>query len=102
MRRGSVKKRRKNSTLSKVSGDSKKPLLTMQFSTMLRKMKQKKREQLKIKTDEEEEYEKQVEENLNSRQAKLENEKHLIKLYESNYSSLFDSIKKEYNNKIKI
>ena len=98
MRRGSVKKRRKNSTLSKVSGDSKKPLLTMQFSTMLRKMKQKKREQLKIKTDEEEEYEKQVEENLNSRQAKLENEKHLIKLYESNYSSLFDSIKKEYNN----
>ena len=75
-----------------------KPLLTMQFSVMLKKMKQKKREELKIKADEEnEEYEKKIEENLNSRQARLDNEKHLIKLYESNYSSLFDSIKKEYD-----
>ena len=98
MIKGNIKRRRKNSTLSKVSNDSK-PLLTMQFSTMLRKMKQKKREQLKIKMDEEnEEYEKQVEQNLNSRQAKLENEKHLIKLYDSNYSSLFDTLKKEYYN----
>ena len=98
MKKGNAKIKRRKNTLSKRSGDSsKKPLLTMQFSTMLRKMKQKKREQLKIKTAEEnEEYEKQVEQNLNSRQAKLENEKHLIKLYESNYSSVFDTIKKEY------
>ena len=35
---------------------------------------------------------------MNSSTAKLENERHLIKLYERNFSSLFDSIKKEYGN----
>ena len=101
MKKGNVsRQRRKISSLSKGSHESgkNKPFLTMQFSTMLKKMKDKKKEQLKIKTEEEnEEYEKRIEENLNSRQAKLENQKHLIKLYDSNYSSLFDSIKKEYN-----
>ena len=84
--------------LSQVSQEQSKPLLTMQFSTMLKKMKAKKREQFKIKTDEEdeEEFEKQMENELNSRQTKLENQKHLIKLYESNFSNVFDSIKQEY------
>ena len=97
MKKTPFRPRRKKSTLGKESVKNK-PLLTMQFSTMLRKIKAKKKEQLKIKTEEEnEEYEKRVEEDLNSRQTRLENERHLIKLYDSNYSSLFDSIKKEYN-----
>ena len=100
MKKGTNKPRRKIRSLSKLSkesGKKAKPFLTMNFSIMLRKIKAKKKEQLKIKTDEEdEEYEKKIEENLNSRQAKLENEKHLINLYESNFSTLFDSIKKEY------
>jgi len=96
MRKANYRVRRKNTT-SRGSRDGKKPLLTMQFSTMLKKLKAKKKEELKIKTEEDEEYNKKVEENLNSRQARLENEKHLIKLLDSNYSSVFDSIKKEYN-----
>ena len=84
--------------LSQVSQEQSKPLLTMQFSTMLKKIKAKKREQFKIKTDaeEEEEFEKQMENELNSRQTNLENQKHLIKLYESNFSNVFESIKQEY------
>lgn len=98
MRRGSINKRRRRSMLSQVSQEQSKPLLTMQFSTMLKKIKAKKREQFKIKTDaeEEEEFEKQMENELNSRQTNLENQKHLIKLYESNFSNVFESIKQEY------
>lgn len=99
MRRGSINKRRRRSMLSQVSQEQSKPLLTMQFSTMLKKIKaKKKREQFKIKTDaeEEEEFEKQMENELNSRQTNLENQKHLIKLYESNFSNVFESIKQEY------
>ena len=93
-----LKSKRKQSVYSRASIDSKKPLLNMKFSTMLKKLKEKKKNALEIKTEEEdEEYKKRVEENLNSRQAKLENEKHLITLYDSNYSLLFDSIKKEYD-----
>ena len=92
------KSKAKNSVFSRPSVDSKKPLLNMKFSTMLKKLKEKKKEELQIKTEEEdEEFKKKVEENLNSRQAKIENEKHLITLYDSNYSTVFDSIKKEYN-----
>ena len=100
MKRPSVKlkSKKKLSVYSRASIDSKKPLLNMKFSTMLKKLKEKKKNDLQIKTEEEdEEYKKRVEENLNSRQAKLENEKHLITLYDSNYSLLFDSIKKEYD-----
>ena len=98
MRKGSIKARKRKSTMTKSSETpSKNTLATMQFSTLLKKMKAKKKEQLKIKTEEDnEEYEKKIEENLNSRQAKLENEKHLIKLYESNFTTLFDELKKEY------
>ena len=98
MKKPSHKVRRKRSTMSRISQESSKPLLTMQFSTMLKKIKAKKKENLKLKTEEDqEEYEKKVEEKINSRQARLENEKHLIRLYDSNYASIFDAIKKEYN-----
>ncbi len=98
MKKPAHKVRRKRSTLDRLSQDLGKPLVTMQFSTMLKKIKAKKKENLKIKTEEDqEEYEKKIEENINSRQARLENEKHLIRLYDSNYASVFDSIKKEYN-----
>ena len=100
MRRHSIRSRRKSSVFSKKKSEEiNKPLLTMKFSTMLKKLKAKKKEGLKIKTEEEEneEFQKNVEEKLNSRQAILENEKHLIKLYDSNFSTIFDSIKKEYN-----
>ena len=59
MRKSIFRPKRKRSTLSKDSQGKPKPLLTMQFSTMLRKIKAKKKEQLRIKTEEDnEEYEK--------------------------------------------
>ena len=61
MKKPSYKTRRKRSTISKISQESSKPLLTMQFSTMLKKIKAKKKENLKIKAEEDqEEYEKKV------------------------------------------
>ena len=94
MKRSPHKRRRK----STFSNNQEQGFLNCHFSNMLRRMKIRAKEQLKLKTEEDnEEYEKKVEEALNSRQTKLENEKHLIKLYESNYSNLFDSLKKEYN-----
>ena len=94
MRRNSIKRRRR----SQISQEQEPPLLTMHFSTMLKKMKAQNRKQFKINTEEDEDFfEKEVEKNINSREAKLENEKHLITLYDSNFSSVFKSLKKEYN-----
>ena len=57
MRRSIFRTNRKST--SKDSQGQNKPILTMQFSTMLKKIKAKKKEQLRIKTEEDnEEYEK--------------------------------------------
>ena len=59
MKKPSHRVRRKRSTMSKLSQDLNKPLVTMQFSTMLKKLKANNIKKLNIKTEEDqEEYEK--------------------------------------------
>ena len=91
--RGGIRKKRK---IDK-SEEKDKPSVNLRFSTMLKKIKDEKRRQMYPNMEEEDYFEKQMKRKMNSREAKLENEKHLISLYDSNFESLFKSLKKELN-----
>ena len=80
------------------SKDSSKKSLTEPFCVILKKMKAGKRAKLKIKTDEQyEEFEKQEKNDPKLQQVKLENQKQLIKLYQSNYTTVFEKLKKGFD-----
>ena len=79
------------------SNDSRKSSIKEPFSVILKKMKTGKKPKLKIKTDENfEEIEKENNKNPKLQEVKLENQKQLIKLYQSNYTSVFEKMKFEY------
>ena len=81
------------------SKDSKKPVLTEPFAVILKKMKTGKKAKLTIKTDDHiEQLVKQEQNDPKSHLAKLENQKQLIKLYRSNYATIFDDLKKDFEN----
>ena len=78
--------------------DSRKMLQTEPFSVILKKMKAGKKAKLKIKTDDHyEDLEKQEQKDPNSHLIKLENQKQLIKLYQSNYTTVFENLKKDFD-----
>ena len=81
------------------SKDSKKPLITEPFSLILKKMKTGKKAKLSIKSDDHiEQLVKQEQNDPKFHQAKLENQKQLIKLYRSNHATIFDDLKKDFDN----
>ena len=81
------------------SKDSRKSTHTESFSVILRKMKAGKKAQLKIKTDDHlDELEKEEQKDPKIHLAKLENQKQLIKLYQSNYTRVFENLKKDFDN----
>ena len=80
------------------SKDSRKMSQTENFSDILRKMKAGKKTKLKIKTDDHfEDLEKQEQKDPNSHLIRLENQKQLIKLYQSNYTTVFENLKKDFD-----
>ena len=93
--RYSIKSNKSNKSKSK---DSRKPSITEPFSVILRKMKAGKKAKLKIKTDQYEELEKEEQKDPKIHLIKLENQKQLIKLYQSNHTTVFDNLKKDFDN----
>ena len=83
------------------SKDSKKSFITEPFSMILTKMKAGKKAKLIIKTDDTyEQTEKQEQNDPKSHQMQLENQKQLIKLYHSNYTTVFEDLKKNFLNDV--
>ena len=93
--RYSIKSNKSNKSKSK---DSRKPSITEPFYVILRKMKAGKKAKLKIKTDQYEELEKEEQKDPKIHLIKLENQKQLIKLYQSNHTTVFDNLKKDFDN----
>jgi len=82
--------------------ESKKPSVTEPFSVILKKMKAGKKAKLKIKTDQQlEDLEKEEQKDPKMHLVKLENQKQLIKLYESNHTTVFDDLKKDFGSENK-
>ena len=72
--------------------------LTEKFSVILKRMKEGKKTNLKIKIDEPNEFiEKQEEKEPFLDNAKLENEKTLAKLYKNEFTKTFQNLKKDFN-----
>ena len=92
------KPRERLSLKSNKSKDSKKAVKTETFSSILKKMKAGKKAKLKIKTNDQfEDLEKQEQNDPKLHLAKLENQKHLIKLYQSNYTTVFENLKRDFD-----
>ena len=92
------KPRERLSLKSNKSKDSKKAVKTETFSSILKKMKAGKKAKLKIKTNDQfEDLEKQEQNDPKLHLAKLENQKQLIKLYQSNYTTVFENLKRDFD-----
>ena len=92
------KPRERLSLKSNKSKDSKKTVKTETFSSILKKMKAGKKAKLKIKTNDQfEDLEKQEQNDPKLHLAKLENQKQLIKLYQSNYTTVFENLKRDFD-----
>ena len=77
---------------------SRKPSTTEPFSVKLRRMKGAKKVKLSIKTEDHyEPIEKQEQNDPKSHLIKLENQKQLIKLYQSNHTKIYEDLKKTYD-----
>ena len=88
---------------NKSKNNSRRPSKTESFSVMLQKLKAGKKAKLVIKTDNNfEQAEKQEQKDPKYHQTKLENQKQLIKLYNSNYTTVFEDLKKDFDNEIQI
>ena len=83
--------------------NSRKPSITETFSYKLQKIKAGKKAKLVIKTDYNyDQTEKQEKIDPKYHQIKLENQKQLIKLYQSNYTTVFEDLKKDFDNEVHI
>ena len=77
---------------------SRKPSTTEPFSVKLKRMKGAKKVKLSIKTEDQyEPIEKQEQNDPKSHLIKLENQKQLIKLYQSNHTKIYEDLKKTYD-----
>ena len=91
------KPRERLSLKSNKSKDSKKATKTESFSVILKKMRAGKKAKLKIKTDEHYEDLEKQENDPKLHLVKLENQKQLIKLYQSNYTTVFENLKRDFD-----
>ena len=83
------------------SKDSKKSFITEPFSMILQKMRAGTKAKLIIKTDDNyDQPEKQEQNDPIFHEIKLENQKQLIKLYHSNYTTVFEDLKKNFLNDV--
>lgn len=86
--------------LPKIKTNSKDILLTSSYFSRLKKRYKLKNEKFLTEEndleDPENEYQKEIEE----KKANIENQKYLIKIYESNYQELYDNLKKEYEESV--
>ena len=75
-----------------------KEIKLLKFSEILRQMKEAKKPKIKIKLNDqtEEELEKLEQNNPLTEKMKLENQKTLAKLYQNNYTQMFEDLKKDY------
>ena len=87
------------SNKSRSKDNSRESSITEPFSVMLKKMKARKKTKLVIKTDDNYDHnEKQEQIDPKLHQVKLENQRQLIKLYQSNYTTVFEDLKKNFDN----
>ena len=85
------------------SKDSRKSSINEPFSVLLKKMKAGKKAKLTIKTEDNlENMEKKEQTDPKFHQIKLENQKQLIKLYQSNYTTVFEDLKKNFENEFNV
>ena len=91
------KPRERLSLKSNKSKDSKKATKTESFSVILKKMRAGKKAKLKIKTDEHYEDLEKQENDPKLHLVQLENQKQLIKLYQSNYTTVFENLKRDFD-----
>ena len=82
--------------LPKLKNKSKDIFITSSYFANLKKKYQLKNEKFLTEEDILEDTQNEYEKELEEKKANIENQKFLIKMYESNYSSVFDSLKKEY------
>ena len=84
----------------KTSKNTEMPLNTHHFSSLLKKFKLKKIQNPNSPTDPnlvQDDDDKNIEQQLEIKKANIENQKFLVKIYESNYSSIYDKIKQDYD-----
>ena len=83
--------------LPKIKSRSKDIFITSTYFANLKKRYKLKKDKSSKEQDVFEDLENDFEKELEEKKANIENQKYLIKIYESNYSDIFDQLKKEYD-----
>ena len=88
--------------LPKIKSNSKDIFITSTYFSSLKKKYKMKNEKFLTEQNILEDSENQYEKELEDKKANIDNQRYLIKIYESNYATLFDKIKKEYDESNKV
>ena len=82
--------------LPKIKTKSKDILLTSSYFSRLKKRYKLKNEKFLTEENDLEDPENEYQRELEEKKANIENQRYLIKIYESNYQEIYDNLKKEY------